>query len=452
MSYKYNLLCLKCNEVSALLLEQDVYDTDFPIRLKCPYCSSQYNLYLKDCVSVKSFKVEKYFEIIDTNKTRTLTGLISEIRHGYDSTMSLVKSIGEMINKESDEFTMACVREFDKVGVLENGIDKRYLASFFKQPFFSIPIFSTDKEVSEFNKLLFVPKFIKPKLGFIAMESVSHYIYIVNQFTMFTFELPDELRKYIGLKPAPDLIVQGKKIVGTDLPLFKNEISDFTCLDIDDSEDHLSVVVTSIDKSFYWLVKKGIKPTKRFIFKFNTENEKLIDSSIPHTEDQIIWYNDFRRYGRIICSGGPKDDFINMILQIIEIAYVRILIVIDESDDYTDRMFSNSIDRFGQLTILYTREHEEKLRMTPDELNRFSIIAIDADTWNGYGYESLLEYRNGLLIYTSNPLLDCLGDMVFSLLIHGMATYTSFGTYEIKQKKEEVSSLLTSSVNTLNGF
>lgn len=448
MSYRYPMLCKKCNKISTLNLENDKSETEFPLKIKCHKCGESYRIYFNDISPMKWLEsgTEIEYEIIDINNIKTMQGLISEIRSGYEKTMKLVNLLTAMIDKDANEFTGACVDGFDKIGIHEKGIDKRYLPGFYKQPFFCIPVCNDYIGVPEFNRLLFVPKFIKPVLGFQILETLSHRIYIVNYFTMFTFDMPEHTKKLLGFERTLDIKVHGKKITGIDIVLHENELTEFANYDIDSTDEHISLKIFDMPEAARWFVSHGVKFGRMFSFNFSSSDESSLDSRIPGTTDQKIWWRDFKNFGRIICTAGSKEDFLDMVLRMIDVLSMRVLFIINDRQEYMEEMFSEHISKNSQLVIIYTKKHSEKLGMTTSDFNMFNLIVIDSDTWDGYDYGALMGYRNGLLIYTSDPLLDCLSEMQFSLAVHAMASYTSFGTNPAYKKEEEAKKILTSSL------
>lgn len=84
------------------------------------------------------------------------------------------------------------------------------LESFFKKPYYLAPVHGKQDSWH-----LIIPKFIDIQIGWLENQTESYNIFLINRHMEWLGEIPEALKKQLGWKPPPDLILEGEELSGS---------------------------------------------------------------------------------------------------------------------------------------------------------------------------------------------------------------------------------------------
>jgi DNA excision repair protein ERCC-3 len=177
-----------------------------------------------------------------------LQSLINHIQSAFPALKDLTKGSAELQEQVVNEITGYAM------SIKTSKLDKDQLAGFFKHPYHLYKE-RRDKE-NEFH--LAIPKFIDVQLGWLEKVTDSHNVFLINRYVDWLGELPDALKKKVGMKDPLDVFLDGDLLVGKDIEKVKEKYKPF--IKGKDREGRLVIDKTKHFELLATLIRDGILP------------------------------------------------------------------------------------------------------------------------------------------------------------------------------------------------
>jgi len=135
---------------------------------------------------------------------------MERVKFLIDQIKSVIPSLDELANV-SDEIRDQIQKQIADyaLSIRTTKLKPEELEEFFKKPYLIQPI--PGKEQSWY---LIAPKFMDIQLGWLSNETSSYRVFLINRYVEWIGGLPEEIKRQLGFKPAPDLKLDGESLSG----------------------------------------------------------------------------------------------------------------------------------------------------------------------------------------------------------------------------------------------
>lgn len=166
-----------------------------------------------------------------------------------------ITPILETIAKGSKDLKDQITNEITKyaLSIRASKLDKSELKGFFDHPYHLY----RQKGDNENTWHLAIPKFIDAQFGWLEKITESHNVFVVNPYVDWLGEIPEALKKQIGMKDPLDVYLDKGALVGKDISKIRDKYQSFI---VKEEKDRLIIDKTRHFELLAALIKDGILP------------------------------------------------------------------------------------------------------------------------------------------------------------------------------------------------
>lgn len=150
-------------------------------------------------------------EVLEVKKLGIDQLAIEKAQRAVNEIKKIIPYLDELagISQEARENVERQITEY-ALSIKTSKLNPENMESFFKKPYYLHPIHGKPDSWE-----LIIPKFIDIQIGWLQSTTDSYNIFLINRYMDWLGEIPEALKKPLGWKPPPDLILEGEELVGS---------------------------------------------------------------------------------------------------------------------------------------------------------------------------------------------------------------------------------------------